>query len=257
MIYQFTSYIKFIRKATNHHGVHSPFVYDLVTRCFYDTSKYPAYAILKKYRKLLLQEKSAIEITDFGQGSRVFKNNRRPVNAIAKHAGIRLKRQKLLYRLTHYLKPDAVLELGTSLGLSTIAMSLGNPAATITTIEGCPNTAQKAKQLFGDFKAENIHIQNLSFDRFFEVLSSEKYHLVYVDGNHHKESTLLYFHQLLATAENDSVFIFDDIYWSASMTEAWQEISAHPEVTVSIDTFYWGLVFFRKEQKKQHFTIRL
>lgn len=81
--------------------------------------------------------------------------------------------------------------------------------------------------------------------------------LVYFDGNHQKEATLIYFGMLLPLAHNDSVFIFDDIHWSKGMEEAWEEIKAHPRVRVTIDSFFWGIVFFRQEQEKEHFTIRL
>ena len=81
--------------------------------------------------------------------------------------------------------------------------------------------------------------------------------MIYFDGNHQKEATLQYFNQLLKTAHNDSVFIFDDIHWSKEMTEAWETIKNHPKVTVTIDTFFWGFVFFRKEQVKEHFIVRL
>jgi predicted O-methyltransferase YrrM len=81
--------------------------------------------------------------------------------------------------------------------------------------------------------------------------------LIYFDGNHQKKASLHYFEKLLPLAHNDSIFIFDDIHWSREMEEAWEQIKAHPRVRVSIDTFYWGLVFFRKEQEKEHFTIRL
>ena len=62
---------------------------------------------------------------------------------------------------------------------------------------------------------------------------------------------------LLPKTHNDSIFIFDDINWSKGMQEAWNKIKAHPQVSVSIDTFFWGMVFFRKEQVKEHFKIRV
>ena len=61
----------------------------------------------------------------------------------------------------------------------------------------------------------------------------------------------------LKNVHNDSVIIFDDIYWSKDMTDAWWQIIANEKVTLSIDTFQWGMVFFRKEQPKQHFVIRI
>ncbi|MDD3004552.1 MAG: class I SAM-dependent methyltransferase, partial [Flavobacterium sp.] len=120
------SYFRFLWNSTNAHGVHSPFVFNLVTKCFYDTLQYSEYKVLENYRNALLQNKEAIEVTDFGAGSRVFKSNTRTVNQIAKNAGISAKRAELLFRLMHYFQPKNVLEIGTSLGLATSALALNN-----------------------------------------------------------------------------------------------------------------------------------
>ncbi len=257
MLYQAKSFIKFVLLSKNSHGVHSPFVYHLVSKCFYDKRVYPEYSILKNYREKLLTDDQFLEITDFGQGSRVFKTNKRKVSGIAKNAGITAKRQRLLFRLVRYFMPSEVLELGTSLGLATAAMALGNTSAAIKTVEGCPNTAKKAKEMLEAFHLKNIQLYAQTFETFFSENKGENYQFVYIDGNHNKEKTLQYFEILLERVENNSVLIFDDIYWSKPMSEAWQEIIAHKKVTVSIDVFYWGIVFFRKEQQKEHFTIRL
>ncbi|PVW16439.1 O-methyltransferase [Marixanthomonas spongiae] len=257
MKHQILSYLSFLLRSTNQHGVHSPFVYHLLTQCFYDKKKHNAYKTLNNHRKAVFADSETIEVSDFGAGSRVFKTNTRTVAAIAKHAGITPKRQRLLFRLVQYLQPAKILELGTSLGMATTAMALGNPNASIKTVEGCPNTLQKATGYFTDFKIQNIISHNQSFNAYFEAHPSEPFDLVYIDGNHDKASTLKYFEFLLKQVNNDSVLLFDDIYWNKEMTEAWQQIIAHQKVMVSIDTFQWGLVFFRKEQRKQHFSIRL
>ena len=256
MLYQVKSYLKFLLRSTNQHGVHSPFVFDLITQCFYDKAVYPEYLILKKHRNNLLKNTKTIEVKDFGAGSRVFKGNTRKVSAIAKNAGITGKRQQLLFRLARYFKSDTVLELGTSLGLGTIALSLGNASTKVITVEGCPQTSEKAQELFNQFELHNITLRNETFEVFFGS-DSQNYDLVYVDGNHNKEHTLQYFKFILASIHDKSILIFDDIYWSQEMTEAWQEIKEHPKVTVSVDTFQWGLICFRKEQEKEHFNIRL
>ena len=257
MIHQSKNYIKFIRLAKNKHGVHSPFVYDLVTKCFNDKTKYPEYETLKSHRKALRSDTSMVEMKDFGQGSRVFKGNARKVSVVVKNAGMKKKRQKLLFRLAKYFKSETVLELGTSLGLGTVALSLSNEFSAIHTVEGCPNTLQKAQAYFEKFNLHNIQIHQKIFNEFLAENTSEKYYLIFIDGDHNGESTLGYFHSLLKKVHNDSIIIFDDIYWSKDMTAAWQQIIANDKVTVSIDTFQWGLVFFRKEQAKQHFVIRV
>ncbi|WP_410004650.1 O-methyltransferase [Aequorivita nionensis] len=259
MIHQSKSYIKFIRLSKNRHGVHSPFLYDLVTKCFNDKTKYSEYEILKSHRKALRSDTSTFEMKDFGQGSRVFKGNARKVSAVVKNAGMRKKRQKLLFRLAKYFKSENILELGTSLGLGTLALSLSNEFAAIHTVEGCPNTLNKAQEYFEKFNLHNIQIHQQLFSEFLESrnFGTEKYDLIFIDGDHNGERTLGYFNSLLKNIHNDSIIIFDDIYWSKDMTEAWQKIIANEKVTVSIDTFQWGLVFFRKEQPKQDFVIRI
>ncbi|WP_298515988.1 O-methyltransferase [uncultured Kordia sp.] len=255
MWYQIFAYFKFFFKSTNQHGVHSPFVYDLITKCFYDKKKFHAYPIIDQYRKDLLQNHSIIEVKDFGAGSRVFSSNKRKVSAIAKNAGITRKRAHLLYRLTHYLKLKKSLEIGTSLGLASNA--LHNNTNELITIEGCPETAKVAQNQFDKYEMEETKLIIGEFETELSKLTNTSYDLVYFDGNHQKEATLSYFETLLKTVHNDTVFIFDDIHWSKDMTEAWEIIKNRPEVTVTIDTFFWGFVFFRKEQVKEHFIVRL
>ena len=259
MLQQIKSYIKFLFHSKNEHGVHSPFVFDLVTKCFYDNTKYSEYETLKSYRKSLLENKNTIEVTDFGAGSRVFKSNTREISKIAQTAGITPKNAELLFRIVRYFQPKSILEIGTSLGLATSALSLGTEKAKIITLEGCPNTQKQAQiQLQGqNSNFQNVEFVNTEFSSYFKVIhpSPNTHQLIYFDGNHSKKATLDYFEALLPTISNDSVWIFDDIHWSADMEEAWEIIKNHPKVSVTIDTFQWGIVFFRAEQEKEHFII--
>lgn len=251
------SYLSFLKNSTNEHGVHSPFVFNLVTRCFYDKTNYPEYQTLKEYRNSLLQNNNTIEVTDFGAGSRVFKSNQRKISAIAKNAGISSKRAELLLRITNYFKPTKILEIGTSLGLATSALSTGNQKAVITTLEGCTKTSRVAQNQFENFRFNNIKSEVAEFSAYLRDTSFSTFDLIYFDGNHSKKATLEYFETLLPTITNESVWIFDDIHWSQDMEEAWEIIKDHPKVKVTIDTFQWGFVFFRREQEKEHFTIRI
>ncbi|WP_303317361.1 class I SAM-dependent methyltransferase [Flavivirga abyssicola] len=256
-MYQIIQYIKFLVKSTNQHGVHSPFVYNLITKCFYDKTNYDTYKHILNYRKDLLKNKTSIEVSDLGAGSHVMKQKERTISSMAKNAGSTNKRAKLLYRLVNYFNPKTILELGTSLGISTHAMSLANHESKITTIEGCPNISEFSKVNFKKSNLSNIDIKTGDFNTIINQLLPNNYDLVFFDGNHQKEATLEYFETLVQTANNYSIFIFDDIYWSKGMTEAWESIKQHPKVSVTINTFFWGFVFFRKEQVKEHFVIRV
>lgn len=259
MLHIIKAYLKFLWHSKNHHGVHSPFVYSLVTKCVYTKETKPQYKILKQYRNELLKNKNTIEVTDFGAGSRVFKSNIRQISKIAETAGISPKRAELLYRITNYFQPENILEIGTSLGLATSALSLGNPKAEIITLEGCPETSGVAQKQFQNLNLNNIKPVVTEFSSYLKTFNFRlsTFDLIYFDGNHSKKATLDYFELLLPTITNETVWIFDDIHWSSDMEEAWEIIKNHPKVTVTIDTFQWGLVFFRYEQEKEHFVIRI
>jgi predicted O-methyltransferase YrrM len=256
--FKIRSFIAFLLASTNKHGVHSPFVYNLVTKCFNGHTNPAKMKAFHKIQKSLYSNKNSITITDYGKGSSVFKSNERKVSDIAKIAGTNKQKSALLLRMVDYFSPQNMLEIGTSVGLGTSVLSIGNPEAKIVTLEGCNNTVEVAKELFSKNHLNNIQLVVGNFNETLSVvLANKQYDLIYFDGNHQKEPTLQYFNQCLKTVHNNSVFIFDDINWSPQMQLTWKEIKNHPKVTITINTFFWGIVFFRKEQKKQHFTIRV
>lgn len=260
MFTKIRTYIKFLLKSSNQHGIHSPFVYDFITKCLYKKNliELEKVKFLKKYKIALNNNDNIISITDFGAGSKHFNSNKRKISTIAKRAGISNKRGLLLLKITQYFNTEKILEIGTSLGIATASFSIANTNANITTLEGCPETAKIAEKQFETFGLKNIHLEVGNFNKTLNTaLQNKKYDLIYFDGNHNKESTINYFKQCLSAINNDSVFIFDDIYWSKGMEEAWNYIKNHKKVTLSIDTYQWGIVFFRKEQAKEHFTIRV
>ncbi|WP_299064773.1 class I SAM-dependent methyltransferase [uncultured Polaribacter sp.] len=258
MIYLIKEYLNFKLKSSNEHGVHSPFVYNLVTKCFYKKTNIILWESFKKRKQQLLDNKTIIKVTDFGNGSKIFKTNNRQVSKIAKIAGISSRKAKLLIRLVSYFKTNNILEIGTSLGLSTLAIKTANKNAKITTLEGCLETSKVAKDLFNKNNFKNIDLITGNFKETLpKSIINKQFDFIYFDGNHNKKATLNYFETCLPTINNNAVWVFDDIYWSHEMKEAWLEIKKHPKVTVTVDVFYWGIVFFRKEQAKEHFKIRV
>lgn len=252
-----TEYLKFILKSSNEHGVHSPFIFDLVTKCFQQKNNKKKWNNFIKIRHQLLDNKSYIKVTDFGSGSKIFKTNKRQVSKIMKVAAISNKKAKLLIKISNYFNPENCLEVGTSVGLSTSAIKIGSHNSKITTLEGCKETAKIAKDLFQKNQFKNINTITGNFKETLpKVIDKQKFDFIYFDGNHTKNATLNYFETCLPSIKNESYWIFDDIYWSKEMQEAWSEIKKHPKVTVTVDVFYFGIVFFRKEQAKEHFKIR-
>lgn len=255
--YQLKKYLQYKLKAKDEHSVHSPFVFKLYTEVISNKNNYYAFDELNKIRKQLLKNQQTIEVVDLGTGSKKMSNTRK-VADIAKHSVAPQKYAELLFRLTNYFKPASVLELGTSLGLTTLYLAKAAPTANIISIEGCPNTNAFAQQVIAQAQVKNTEAINQSFDDAFKtILPTKKFNLVYIDGNHTYEATIRYFNELLKITDENSVLIFDDIYWTPQMTQAWEEIKAHTAVTLSIDLFKVGLVFFRKENKqKEHFCLK-
>ncbi|WP_196893690.1 O-methyltransferase [Aureivirga marina] len=193
-----------------------------------------------------------ISITDFGAGSRVFNSDERKIHLIAKYAGMSKKKSEILLKLIAFYKIEKILEFGTSLGIGTSMMKIGNPVAKITTMEGCPETSKIAKEYFEKNALNNIEILVGEFENSFKKIENQKFDLIYFDGNHQKEPTLNYFKRCLDFKTEKSIFIFDDIHWSKEMLEAWEIIKNHSEVIATIDTFDMGIVFFNSKMKKEH-----
>jgi len=239
-------------------NIHSPFLFDLITLVFNDSSDKVSYRKLDLIRKELLQSNKVITVKDFGSGSKKFSSNIRKVSEIAKYSSVQKKYGKLLFNLTSYYKPKTVLELGTSLGISTSYLALGNPEARVVSIEGCSETAKIAQETLALAGANNVMIVNGPFE---EILPLSFFDLrtlgfMFFDGNHTKEATLNYFEQCLHYISNDTIFVFDDIHWSESMEEAWEMIKKNNKVTLTVDILQFGIVFFHKELSKQDFEVR-
>lgn len=254
-------YISYYLTASNGkgHGVHSPFVYTFITKVLNDKRHFAAYDQVETLRKKLLADNTPLEVEDFGAGSAINNSRRRPIARIAKNAAKTRKLSQLLFRIAHHYQPATMLELGTSLGVSTSYMALANPAARVITGEGSKAVAEQANKNFRQLALQNIELITGNFDDTLPGIlqKTSAIDLVFMDANHRLEPTLRYFEQILPATTEYTIIIVDDIHWSEGMEQAWQQIQEHPSVTLSIDLFFIGLVFFRKDFKvKQHFTVR-
>jgi predicted O-methyltransferase YrrM len=241
------------------HGVHSPFVFEFITRVLNDDSHFYAYDQVEALRRQLLANSGVLEVEDFGAGSAIQNTRRRTIARIAMHAAKSRKFSQLLFRIVNYYKPATILELGTSLGISTSYMALANPAAHIITGEGSKAIAEQAAANFRQLSLPSIELVPGNFDHTLPRILEQHpvIDLAFIDGNHRLEPTLRYFEQLLPHITDNTIIILDDIHWSAGMEQAWQRVKEHPAVMLTIDLFFIGLVFFRKDFKvKQYFSIR-
>jgi predicted O-methyltransferase YrrM len=254
--------IRFLRhriKAKSKFDVHSPFVYRIFSDILDNRTDFPEFRPIEKLRMRLLRDPGYIKMSDLGAGAGDIPWCHRivPVKKVIKKSCVKPAYGRFLFRMARHFRPAVMVELGTSLGMSTAYLAMGNPQGLITTIEGCPETAAFARRDFEFLGLKNVHQLTGSFEEILPGLLQKlgKVDLVFIDGNHRKKPSLQYFHQCLQHIHNDSVLIFDDIHWSGEMEEAWKKIQDHPSVTITIDLFRMGLVFFSEGLSKEDFIL--
>jgi predicted O-methyltransferase YrrM len=253
-----SQYLQYYLAAKTKYDVHSPFVFQLLEEVIEDDRQYYAFEEVELMRRRMLNDQRTIRIKDQGAGSKVQADTERPVRQIAHYAAVSPAVGQLLFRLVLLQKPDTILELGTSLGISAAYQSSAARSATFITIEGCPNTAAIAQDNLQQFGYSHIHLRSGSFeDELPKALEQlQKLDYLYLDGDHRKAPSLRYFEQCLPYAHAQSVFVVGDIYWSDEMRDAWKQMQQHESVRLSVDLYHVGLLFFRNEQReKEHFTL--
>ena len=241
------------------HGIHSPFVYDLVSSVLNDNRYYYAYEEIERVKNNLLEDKRILIVNDFGAGSSNRGNENKIISEIAGKAVSKQKFGRLLFRLANYYNARTIFEMGSSLGISTAYLASADKLSNVISIEGSSEISGIAKETFSQLDLTNIKLVTGNFDEKLETLIADNppSDLVFIDGNHRKKPVLEYFEKFLKKISKTSLIIIHDIHWSREMEEAWAIIQRHPKVKMSIDIFSAGLVFFRDEFKvKQQFIIR-
>ncbi|WP_237151174.1 O-methyltransferase [Pontibacter actiniarum] len=250
-------YLLYRMRAYKLHGVHSPFVFDLYHNVLHHTGHYPAYDRVETLRDQLLEDNRELRITDFGAGSKSINQHVRRIKAIARTSAKPPKYGQLLFRLVNHFQPQTILELGTSLGLTTSYLAEARRKADIHTFEGCPSIARVARENFKKQGLKNINLVEGNLDETLEkqLQQLDRLDFAFLDGNHRYEPTIRYFESCLAKSHENTVLVLDDIYWSAEMKRAWQDIKRHPQVRQTVDLYFVGLVFLRTQQPKENFTL--
>ena len=245
------AYFRYRFKGLTKYGVHSPKVFEFMEEVLDKTSKSRNRKI-ERERKRLKASKQIIDFTDFGKSGNLFKKN---VSDIAKNALKPKKYARLIAQTVNYYKATSVLELGTSLGITT-AYIAQNTQVKVHSLEGDPTVADIATNIWRYLGYKNITTTIGDFNATLGSLGDKTYDIIYIDGNHKLEPTLRYFEQLQQHAHEKTFFIFDDIHYSSQMEKAWETIKENDNVRITIDLFFLGYVFIDKTLPKQDFTLR-
>jgi predicted O-methyltransferase YrrM len=240
------------------HGIHGPFVFDLVSRLFHNKIDPEIIRNIETVRKKMIVDHRSIVVNDLGSGPVNFTTNIRKVSDIVRYSSVPVKYGVLLSNLATEFGDPLILEFGTSFGISTMYMAAACPGVKVITIEGCKTISDIASVNFREAGLDNIDIITASFDEILPDIMKWKTKpgLVFIDGNHRKDPVLKYFKSISEVSDNKTVIIIDDIYNSTEMEEAWKEIQQSDRVTVTIDIFRMGIVFFRRGINHNNYIIR-
>lgn len=257
ILWRIADYVTFWSKAGNAHGLHSPYVFELYTETITAEKHFYNFDTISKLRNSLLINHDKVSILDLGATGN---NSTRTstISDITSKSACSSKKGELLFKLADNFQSNSILELGTNVGLSATYFAMARPNAKIHTIEGAPNLAEIASQNFQKLKLKNITQHIDSFENCLEnaLKSMQNVDLVYIDGNHKYEPTINYFNTILPFCNENTVLIFDDIHWSKEMLTAWNEIKNNNKVTLSIDLYHIGIIFFKKVNQKESFMLR-
>jgi predicted O-methyltransferase YrrM len=253
---KYLNYILFSHHKKGH-GIHSPFVFDLVSRVFRNKVDPNIVFTVEKARRKLIADKSNLKVHDLGSRYDSSEKTRR-VSDIARKSPVPVRYGILLSNMAAEFGKPLIIELGTSFGISTMYMAASCKDTQVTTIEGSVAIADIARQNFSEAGLENINVINGSFDEVISEFSAAGVSpgLIFIDGNHRKEPVINYFNSLARLSDSKTVIIIDDINYSKEMAEAWNVIKLHERVTISIDICRMGICFFREGINHNDYIIR-
>lgn len=254
LLFRVKSFLKFYLNARTEYNIQSPFLYEFVQHILDTKKEYYAFRWIENHRKGFLKSPLSVPDVDFGAGQNKRKYKNIKVRDIAKKALSSPSQCRIIFNIINHFRCQNILELGTSLGMSSSYMAAASISGNITTCEGNPHIADMAKNVHQQMGFHQVRVLTGPFEKTLEPLlkSTTVLDFVYIDGHHKEKPTLDYFEQILRKCHNDSIIVLDDIYWSPEMTSAWNLMCQHPKVTLSIDLYDMGVLFLKKELSKQH-----
>lgn len=230
-------------------GIHSPFLFGLVQQVIRNKHPYYCFANIEAVREGLKNSAEKIYVQDYGTG----RSGQRTIASIARTSLASTTKAQMLFRLARYANAKNILELGTSLGVTTAYLAATGSNVTCTTVEGSSELIQWAKSTARKVGLNNIKFMQGNITEILpEVLRQcEPFDFIYFDANHTYQHTMAYFNQCVENVQPNTIFVLDDIHASFEMDKAWREIMQHPKVTTVMQLNTIGIVFFDTAYKKR------
>lgn len=229
------------------YGIHSPFAFYLVTEIINDNSSaYYCYETIEKQRYKCRYNHHKITL----------KNGKTyPISYLCKRSSTPANDAQLLFKLGLLNRSKNILELGTFMGLGTAYLASISKQSQVISIDHDSSCSALARKNLASLKLLNVQLINDTIDNAINdaLVNLKTVDLIFFDGNHQNEATLRYFKKALQFANDKSIFVFHDIHWSKGMNQAWHHIIKHPSISISIERYNMGIVFFDPQYQKQHF----
>ena len=262
LVFQGVSFLKHLTRSGNQHSIHSPFLFDLYNKVFSNSvfiskKMHKTFASIEKERTRLKADQTQVAITDFGAGSRVSKETKRTVASLTKSGLMSAHWAQSLHRMADALRVESVLELGTSLGITTAYLATVPSVQKLVTLDGCHGSLAVAKGVWQNLNVKNTAgVEGRIEETLPEVLKEFHPQLIVIDANHQYDAVMDIFNTIKPILTENSIVVLDDLYWSDSMARAWQDLQNDDSVYQSLDFFWQGWLFFRQGQAKEHFSLR-
>jgi predicted O-methyltransferase YrrM len=242
----FRRLVRFYARAITIYDIHSPFVASFLQFVLLDRRMYYAFGVIEMLRGILLKNKYPMRVSDDGEGAKRDAVQVLEIRDIVRLRGVSPLVGRCLFRTVVYQKPESILELGTSLGISTLYLRMAARVSPFVTLAGGAEMAMEARNNLWRLGCSDVEVVTGHIsEAMAEVLPRfSTLDLVYWGRGQPEESTYSCFRACLEKAGPESIFIFADIHRTDEMEETWARMRAHPGVRASLDVFRLGFLFF-------------
>jgi len=217
------------------HGVHSPFVYNLITKVIEEKLPYCAFEKIKK----IIPEPTSKKI-----GIKTFSTKR-----VKTH-----KFGSLLFRLINFFKCNVVIQIGSPEITTSLYMASARSECKCIVLDEDKVICSKIKELSGDTELDNLEIKCGNYpEQLNKIFSQEKkVDLVFINIPKHDNCRDI-FSKCISNAEENCIFVINGIRKNQNMRRLWKEIIQNPQITITIDLYTSGIFFLKKNIYKQHY----
>lgn len=256
--FRLKSYWNYLFSRRSIQYIHSPFLFELMKFVFDDSSKgtNSDYKKIEQIRKMNQEDSTVLNFEDFGAGGDVLRTKQITVSNIAGRSVKQSKYARFLHRLCLHIQGKSIVELGTSLGITTSYLALV-PDSTVYTVEGDAGVKQVAIRNWMSLDCKNIKPFLGDINEHLPIIYHhvKKIDVLFIDANHRMEAMVRYYLQALPYLHDKSIVVFDDIHWNEETHKAWEMVKRRNEVTLSFDIYQMGVLFFNPDLSKEDFTL--